>query len=87
MKNKKPINEIKAHKLTSKKDCCESEVKIAKVVLSLVIGNNHTRRRYSHRKGHANAPTNCPCPIPYYKSEFLACTLNTYPEDFKNLFF
>ena len=87
MKNKQPINEIKAHKLSSNKDCCESEVKISKVVLPLVIGNNHTRRRYSHGKGHATDPMNCPCPIPYYKSGFLVCTFNTYPEDFKDLFF
>ena len=57
-------------------------MQIVKVVPSLVIDKNRTRRICSHGKRHATDPTNCHCIISYCKSGYLACTFNTYPEDF-----
>ena len=55
----------------------EDEIKIVKIVPSLIIGKNHARVRCSLGKGHNIDNTNCPCPVPYCSSGFLAAILCT----------
>ena len=62
----------------------EDEIKIVKIVPSLIIGKNHARDRFSLGKGHHIDNTNCPCPVPYCSSGSLASTFNAYPADLKH---
>ena len=48
-----------------------------------MIGKNHSRVRCEYGKGHNIDLVNCHCPIPNYKSDFLACIFNEYDNDFK----
>ena len=62
----------------------EDEIKIVKIVPSLIIGKKYARVRCSLGKGHHIDNTNYPCPVPYCSSGSLASTFNAYPADLKH---